>query len=238
MVKNIVVLHGWASHLANWQPFVRSLKKNGYRVYQPTMPGFGKTKITKPWTTQDYADWLLSFLESKKITKTILVGHSFGGQVAIQLTSQFPKKIDKLVLINSAGIRSQWTLKKFIFYLIAKTGRVLFSLEFLRGLAHPVRKFFYKAIRQKDYYQATTVMKKTLTRVVKEDQRIALPKIKKQVLLLWGRNDTTTPIKDGRLMDKLLPNSKLITYQSARHGLPFTHTKKVVAKILWFISSN
>ena len=236
MTKNILILHGWASHLANWQPFVKLLTQKGFSVYQPTMPGFGKTKIKSPWNTQDYVNWLNQYLTKNKLTKIVLIGHSFGGQVAIQFTSQFPKIVYKLVLISSAGIRTQWTLKRFIFYLIAKTGRMLFSLEFLRGLFHPVRKFFYKAIRQKDYYQASRVMKKTLAKVVREDQRKFLSKIEKQVLMFWGQKDTTTPVKDGRLMNKLLPNSKLIIYKEASHSLPFTHTRKLIKRITWFIS--
>lgn len=238
MVKNIVVLHGWASHLANWQPFVKSLKAKGYKVYQPTMPGFGKTKTKKPWSTQDYADWLLSFLESKKLAKTILIGHSFGGQVAIQFTCLNHKKVSKLILVNSGGIRPKLTTKRAFFWILAKLGKILFSLPLIKSFASLARKLLYKAAREGDYFKASPIMKQTLTKVIKEDQKKILPAISTPTLLLWGQKDTMTPIKDGRLLHQLLPNSKLFVFKSARHGLPFTHTKKVVAKILWFISSN
>ena len=155
MVKNIVILHGWASHLGNWQPFVNKLQKKGYKVYLPNLP------TDKPMNTDEYSSWLKTY--TKKLTKFILIGHSFGGQIAINHAARFPKKVVKLVLINSAGIRKKISLKRFIFLLLAKIGKLIFKLPLLSKYTSVAQKLLYKSAREQDYLKASTVLKKTLT---------------------------------------------------------------------------
>lgn len=236
MDQHIIILHGWNSHLANWQPFNQLLRKHTSHLYQPTMPGFGESKIKTPLTTTDYVSWLDNYISQKKLKQVVLIGHSFGGQVAIQFSATYPKKVSKLILINSAGIRPSQTPKKLFFYVSAKLGKIIFSLPLIRHFSNKAQKFLYKAAREGDYFKASPVMKQTLKLINKDDQKDNLEKITTPTLILWGKKDFITPLKEGRKIHQLLINSKLFTYSSASHGLPFQKSKAVINKILWFIS--
>lgn len=236
MKSNLVILHGWASHQKNWQPFIKILKNLGANVYQPAMPGFLENIIDVPHSTADYVNWLKQFLKKNRINKPTLIGHSFGGQVAINFTVKNPSKVNRLILINSAGIRNQLNIKKLFFLVLAKTGKVVFSLPLLNNLFSIAQRFLYKAAHEGDYYQASPVMKETLKIINKEDQTKHLKSIDTPTLILWGEKDTITPLKDGEKIHQLMPNSKLVIYPNTTHGLPFQAPKKIANKILWFIS--
>lgn len=225
-MKTAVILHGWASYQAHWVKFQSRFKAAGFKVLKPDLPGF-KTAISRPFNTQDYVNWLKSYLQDKG--KMILIGQSFGGQVAIQFTAQNPQKVERLILIGAAGIRREFNLKKQIFWLLAKTGKMLTSSPL-------AKKIFYRLAREWDYTKASPVMKKTLQNIVKDDQRENLPKIKVPTLLIWGSDDRYTPLRHGRLMHRLIPNSVLKVIAGGRHGLHFTHPRELVAAIKEFCS--
>jgi len=223
-VKTAVVLHGWASNPAHWSQVIKGLKDNGFNVLKPNLPGF-KTAISRPYNTQDYVDWLKTNLRGKG--KVILIGQSFGGQIAIQFTAQNPESVERLVLIGSAGIRREFNLKKQIFWLLAKMGKIL--------TASPLaKKILYKLAREWDYANATPIMKETLKNIVKDDQRGNLSKIKAPTLLIWGSKDRYTPLRHGRLMNRLIDGSTLKIIAGGRHGLHFTHPKELTELISAF----
>jgi len=156
--------------------------------------------------------------------------------VAINFTAKNPSRVKKLVLISSGGVRPRFTLKKIVFLIIAKIGKSIFSLPLLNRLFSKAQKLLYQAAREGDYYQASPLMKKTLQLITKEDQTKNLTKIKSPSLILWGGQDITTPLKDGKLMAKLLPRSFFKVFPNSTHALPFQKPSQVVKQILWFIS--
>ncbi len=236
MKTSLVILHGWGSDLSKWQPLKKSLDKNkNLKVYLPLMPGFGKNDLEKPYTTKDYCDWLDNYLDKNKIKNVVLMGHSFGGQVSIQYSATHSKKVKKLILINSAGIRSRFTFKRSFFWVLAKLGNFTLSLPLLNKLKPLSRKLLYKVAREGDYYKAKPVMQKTLSLVTKESHRHHLPLITKPTLILWGAKDSITPIKDGRLINQQIKNSKLIVFPNATHGLPFQEVSKLLDHLTCFI---
>jgi len=236
MSKPIVILHGWGSTSKKWSPLKKILTNKGFRVFVPSLPGFGKQFISTPMSTQDYANWLAKYLETKKLSKINLVGHSFGGQVAINFTAKHPQKVNKLILINSAGIRNKPNLKRLVFTPIAKLGKTFFTLPpfcFIKSLAQHT---FYRFLRETDYYQASPVMKQTLKKILTEDQQNQMRKITRPTLVLWAEKDTYTPLVDGQLTNQLIKQSQLKVISKATHGLPFHQPQVVAKKILWFIS--
>jgi len=236
MLKPIVILHGWGSDLKKWQPLKKTLQTQGFKVFLPSLPGFGKQSIFAPMSTQDYTNWLDKYLTTKKLSQINLVGHSFGGQIAINFTANYPQKVNKLILINSAGIRNKLSLKRLVFTPIAKLGKIFFTLPpfcFIKSLAQHT---FYRFLRETDYYQASPAMKQTLKKILTEDQQDQMRKITRPTLILWSQHDTYTPLADGQLTNKLIKKSQLKVIPKATHGLPFHQPQAVAKKILWFIS--
>src|ERR1700722_5149004 len=102
----VLFLHGWALGTRAYQRVVRRLTGRGGRVYAPAMPGFGGTaNLPGPsMSIEGYGDWVASFMEAVEIDEPALViGHSFGGGVAIKLAQAPPDRVGYLVLLNSVG---------------------------------------------------------------------------------------------------------------------------------------
>jgi pimeloyl-ACP methyl ester carboxylesterase/predicted amino acid-binding ACT domain protein len=115
----VVFLHGWALGSRAYKRAVRRLMRRGCRVYAPSMPGFGGTAdLPGPSISiADYADWTDAFMAAVDIDEpALVVGHSFGGGVAIKLAQAHPERVSYLVLLNSVGVVTErpiweWALR-------------------------------------------------------------------------------------------------------------------------------
>jgi len=109
----LVFLHGWGLNHRTYRRALKRLVRSGVRVYAPAMPGFGGTAALPKvqFTIAGYATWVSQFLDAVGIKGPVtLVGHSFGGGVAIQTAHDFQHRVARLVLVNSIG-GSAWTPK-------------------------------------------------------------------------------------------------------------------------------
>jgi pimeloyl-ACP methyl ester carboxylesterase len=152
---------------------------------------------------------------SQQNKKIILIGHSFGGRVAIKYAVKHPEKIDKLILTGAAGIKHKLNMKKKMFFIASNAGKKVFSI--LREAKLPIgslasrsRAFLYGLAREKDYYKASPRMKEIMKNVLAEDLTLILDKIKTPTLLVWGKLDNSTPLSDGKIMNEKIENSELV----------------------------
>lgn len=235
MEKNLVILHGWQSKIIRWKRLKDELEKRGWSVFLPNLPGFGSAELVKPWALSDYVDWLIRFAKKKKLKSFSLLGHSFGGRIALKFSSRNPKQLEKLILVNSAGIRRKLSLKRTLFLILAKIGRAIFLLPPFSFFKKPARWLLYTLAREKDYFKADKLMRKTMKKVLGEDLQSILSKIRTETLIVWGRQDRITPIADGRFLKKLIPNSQLIVYNNAGHSLPFDNAVPLAEEINSFL---
>lgn len=102
----VVFLHGWALGSRAYKRSIRRLTNRGCRVYAPALPSFGGT-ADLPASSMDvggYARWVAEFMDEVGIEEPALViGHSFGGGVAIKLARENPARVRYLVLLNALG---------------------------------------------------------------------------------------------------------------------------------------
>ncbi|MCJ7826080.1 alpha/beta hydrolase, partial [Patescibacteria group bacterium] len=181
-----------------------------FTVYTLDLPGFGGSSVPKtPFTISDYSDVVSGFMEKMKIKKTILVGHSFGGRIAIKLAATKPQLIKKLVLIDSAGFASK---KRQSMKFLAKLVKPLFTPAWIQG----IRTRIYTKIGAEDYL-ATPALQKTFMNIIKEDLSDDISHIHVPTLLLWGENDMETPVLYGRRMHEKIHNSQLVVLPDAGH---------------------
>ncbi len=217
--ETVVLLHGWGANITLFADLI-SLVSQKYRVIAVDMPGFGKSEEPDDnWQVSDYSQFVIDFLSSLGVRKAIFLGHSFGGRVIIKLATCFalPFEIDKIILVDSAGILPKKTPKQ-----LRKQKRYKAMKKFL--LLPPVKAMFPNALKKlqdksgsADYKAASPVMRKILVSVVNEDLEPLLPKIKQSTLLIWGENDTATPLSDGKRMEELIKDSGLVTIKGAGH---------------------
>ncbi|MBI4359205.1 MAG: alpha/beta hydrolase [Candidatus Nealsonbacteria bacterium] len=234
---SILILHGWGRFTGSWNPVKEELEKEGYRVFYPPLPGLDENQpLEKPWTIDDYVQWNKDYAEKNQLDRFCLVGHSFGGRIAIKFAQRYPEKLSGLILVSAAGIRNERTARRYA--RLARIAQAFGKLSFLPGYQLG-RKVFYRLIlRQTNYVSLKNeVMKKTLGNVVEEDLTPYLAQIKTSTLILWGADDRTTPLTDARLMTARLPNCRLEIIAGVGHKPHQESPEKTAQKILDFIKT-
>lgn len=240
-MNNIVLLHGWGQNApVNIEPLASSLRAKGYTVFLPHLPGFGvEDPPQTPWAVDDYVIWVLEKVRSEKGWDSyILCGHSFGGRVALKLTARHPEKVQKLILIASAGLRQNLSLKARILRLTSNVGRRIFDLPLLRLLQGPVHAFWRTILGQKDYYQVSGVMQKTFVRVIAEDLAPSLPNITKPTFILWGKKDQYVSVEDAYTIHDAIPSSQVKVFSQADHFLPYNEPDELAGEIDLFVRGS
>src|SRR5215510_12796252 len=102
----VLLLHGWGGAIESFAPVLDDLHRS-YSVAAFDLPGFGQSSLPPTaWGSADYARLTLKLMECLQLDQPHLIGHSFGGQVSIQLATVAPERVGKLVLVCSAGIRT------------------------------------------------------------------------------------------------------------------------------------
>lgn len=208
--KNLVFIHGWGA-TANIFETVFYYLKDEFNIYYFDLPGFGNTPIEKVMTLKDYAEFVYKFLKENDIKEPIIIGHSFGGAVAIKLVLIYPESVYKLILVSASAIRQP----RHKIILIKKIADFIKPL-----LPEKLRKFILKILKldKTDYAQIDSLkLKETFKNIINEDLSSYLSAIKIPTLVIWGEKDTVTPLKEGELIAKSIPNAKLLVIKNAGH---------------------
>lgn len=203
--QDIVLLHGWGQNIEMMRPIGDNFQDR-FRITILDFPGFGESDEPKSaWTIEDYELMLEEFLKKVNVKKPIVIGHSFGGRVAIRYCARNP--IEKLVLFGSPCIRIQEELSIGV--------KILKKLKQLPGL-NGIGEYMKKFIGSRDYKAASPIMRQTLVNVVNEDLSKYAREIEEPTLLIWGEQDTEAPLNDAKQLEKLMIDAALIV-------LPGTH---------------
>lgn len=235
--KALVLLHGWGGSSKSLEGLQELLAADGFKVYNIDLPGFGTSETPEqPMNLADYVESLRIVFAELKLEKPVIVGHSFGGKVAIAYTAKYQDKVAALVLVNSSGINPKNELKKSAYLLPSKIFGKLFELPLLNIIKPLVRKLYYKLIvGETDYLQAGA-MQETLKLVVNEHLDSEISTLKLPTLIIWGEQDTYTPLWQGKEMSRLMPSARFEVVQGATHGLPLKQPEVVADLILRYIT--
>ena len=231
----VYILHGWTlgkDSQEKWSPFMSQLETQGVEPVFLSLPGFGEKELSSPWSVGDYVSWLLELLP--KEGKVVLLGHSFGGHIAVTFAALYPGRVDKLILVSSSGLREHTLrvqLKRKVFSLAAKLGKKLTSSNQLRGV-------LYKLAREKDYLSASPVMRETMKLAISHDVTSVLPQVEAKTCLIWGDNDVVTPLSLGKVFENQIKNSVLHVLPGERHSPQFTNASGVAELSKEFLFSN
>ena len=217
--QSVLLLHGWGSNITLFSYITEHLKPY-FKVYAPDMPGFGESDEPETtWSVDDYTDFVIEFCRKMGIDRCFIIGHSFGGRVIIKLMSRsaLPFAVDRIVLTDSAGIRPKQTFRKKIKRRIYKIGKKFFSSKPVTKIAPDAMEKFRRRNGSADYNAASPVMRQCLVKVVNEDLTPLIPNINAPTLLIWGDKDDATPLSDGQLMEKLIPDAGLVVFEGSGH---------------------
>ena len=202
--KDVVLLHGWGQNIQMMDPLGKNISDN-HRITILDLPGFGSSETPSyAYNISDYTEILHDFLETLSIENPILIGHSFGGRIAISYASIY--KVEKLVLFGSPFIvREKKGLKI----------KILKSLKKIKAL-NGVAEFMKNHMGSTDYRAASGVMREIMVKTVNTDLTENAKKIKVPTLLIWGEQDEAVPVSEAKELEKLLIDGALIV-------LPGTH---------------
>ena len=168
---------------------------------------------------EDYVGVLQEFIKIKKLTNIILIGHSYGGAVALKLAESNKKNISKLILVDSAGLPVPYSLTQLFYLLFVKTWHELKYTNQLSILGRLVWDFSFFVLKSLPQWSKTT---KEIGRVAQETQ-IQFQNIHVPTLLLWGKTDEILSLEYAEKLHKLLPNSKLIKVEGNHDWLLFRY---------------
>lgn len=230
--KTIVMLHGWADNLHTFDAIVRELPN--YRIVRLDMPGFGGSERPREtWGVGEYVAFVRDFLQKMNITEYALVGHSFGGRVAIKGVGTEALYPTKVVLIASAGIKKDRTLKNEILRVVAKAGKALTLVPPFSAYRQQIRKRLYTSIGS-DYFAAGS-MRDIFLKVVGEDLLHYAKQIRVPALLVWGSEDRSTPVANGEKIHRAINGSQLKVIEGASHFVHQEHPQQIAQYIKAFI---
>jgi len=234
----LLILHGWGGSSNSWIEVQKILAKEGLKVIVLDLPGFGKSKSPPlPWGVEDYNRFVSNFIGEIGLEKVNLMGHSFGGRIAIKFAVLHPERLKKLILCASAGIKHPLNFFQSIILKLSIFGNFLFSKRPFKRYKDVAQNFFYSLLRHKDYAKAKGVMKETLKKVLEEDLKPELCQIKTNTLLIWGSKDKAVPLEDVYLMKENIPQSVLEIIQGTSHTPNLEVPEKLAEVILRFIES-
>lgn len=178
---------------------MNALAQSGFKAVAPDFPGFGKSApITSAWSVGDYAEWLEKFIAAAGLERPYIVAHSFGARVSFKLLAKRSDIAEKLIITGGAGIvkpRSPQYMRRVRRY---------------RRVKKLFPKFAEKHFGSAEYRSLSPIEKESYKLIVNEDltecaRRLILP-----TLLVYGRDDKTTPPdEEGKIFNSCIADSRL-----------------------------
>ncbi len=232
----VVLLHGWGQDLTTFDALAGSLSEQ-FRVIRVDLPGFGQSqRPNSVWGVLQYVKVVRNLLNKLNIEQPFgLIGHSFGGRIAIKASATAIINPKKLICIDSAGINSSNSLRNLSFKFVAKAGKWALALPILAPLRKPLRRKLYAAAGATDYLDAGP-MRQIFLKTIKEDLRDEAKKIRIPTLFVWGEDDGVTPLWEAREMSNRIQASVVRVVKDAGHFSYIDQPQKVTKLIVDFLS--
>lgn len=213
--RPVLLMHGWGCNHTTVASIERILAQ-GMRVINVDLPGFGKSpEPAEVWGVDDYTRAMEELIQALDLKKPTLVGHSFGGRISILMGSR--QDLHKIILVDAAGIKPRRSLKWYFKVYSYKLAKKLYPLVLGKKKAQEKIERARRKRSSSDYEQASPKMRAIMSKCINEDLTCHLPKIKASTLLIWGENDTATPLSDAKKIERLVPDAGLVSFEGCGH---------------------
>lgn len=211
----VLIMHGWGCDHTTVKSIANILEP-GMRVISVDLPGHGlSSEPPTVWGVENFTCTMEKLIDILGLRNVALIGHSFGGRIAILMSSR--RKVSKVVLVDSAGIKPKrsfgyyWKVYSFKFI------KNLFYLFLGREKGETKIEKWRNQKGSSDYRNSSPMMRKVMSKCVNEDLKHVMPSIKAPTLLIWGEADTATPISDAKIMERLIPDAGLVSFSGCGH---------------------
>ncbi len=233
----MILIHGYTASVYVWKTVAPMFAANGFRVIAVDLVGFGWSE--KPtsfeYSIQAQERMISRFMNSLGIGRSIIIGNSYGGAVALNLTLDYPEMVEKLVLVDSVTNdlpKDHPLLKLVSFRGIGEilTPFVADSRTFLRARMHKtlaranhhlITEERMNAIRRPlvaadGHHSLLATSRNWNAKRIEEDAHL----INQQTLIIWGEEDTVIPIKCGHKLHHDILNSRFVVLKDCGHVPP------------------
>ena len=211
----VILMHGWGCNYSTVQSIANAINSK-LKVYSIDLPGHGKSQEPpEPWGIEKFTQLIEKFAATLSIKSPVLIGHSFGGRISILMASR--NDITKVVLVDAAGIKPHHSLKYYIKVYSFKTARKTLPYILGKRKAEKIINAWRGKAGSADYRQSSPMMRAVMSICVNEDLKEFMPSIKAPTLLIWGENDTATPLSDAKTMERLIPDAGLVSFPDCGH---------------------
>ncbi len=205
--ETLILLHGLSGSSRWWRRNVPALSEK-YRLLIPDLVGFGRTECPGPMPhPEELAGLLAAWMVLMGAPRAHVIGHSMGGQIAIHLTASHPGRVDRLVLVDTAGIPRPRT-----------PGQIM---RFAADIA-PIWRWGDPRFLPTILGDALTAGPRTIARaashILDDDVRPLLEKISAPTLIIWGDRDRWIPVAHGEQLQRDLPDARLTILPRAGHN--------------------
>lgn len=227
--QTILILPGWGDNRKTYSYLINYLK-NYFTIYILDYPGFGNSTFNKTLDIFDYTEIIKEFIIKLHLDNTILIGHSFGGRTISILTTKYNFNFKKIILMNVAGLK-EYNFKVYIKIFIYK---ILKKIKYLlpNKLKIKYQNYLFKKFSSNDYKVLPPNLYKTFQNIIKVNLKKYYKQIKNDTLIIWGVNDSITPIKMGYKLNKIIKNSYLIKLNNLHH-FPYLENPYLVSNIIY-----
>jgi pimeloyl-ACP methyl ester carboxylesterase len=218
----LMLLHGLFGALSNWEGVVARFSRH-FRVVIPMLPIYDMP--IKEAGLEGLRSFVEDFVEMMKIEKSIIMGNSLGGHVALLYALNNPTRVSKLVLTGSSGLFENGMGGSY-----PRRG----SRDYVKERVEYT--FYDPAVASKELvdevFETTRSIPKAMriVAIAKSAQRNNLsndlPRILVPTLLVWGLNDTITPPMVAHEFNRLIPNSQLKFIDQCCHAPMMEHPEK------------
>ena len=228
--KCIIFLHGFGGNLNNFSYFAKIFNNFGYSTLNINLTDFGFKKLPKFFNIYDYSEIVFKLIKSLNIKNYNLVGHSFGGRISLILASQY-NCINKLILVDSAGLKPKFSLK---------TKSKILKYKFYKFLVSKniIKKEKLNSFGSSDYKNLPDNLKAVFNNVIKEDLTYLLKNVNNKTLIIFGKNDKDTPVYMAKKLHKNIKNSKLVIFNDAGHYSYLNESQKFINLVKLFLGEN
>jgi pimeloyl-ACP methyl ester carboxylesterase len=247
----MIFLHGWPLNHTFWKKELRYFQGKGYSTIAPDLRGHGKSD--KPEKLKDYkfnkfAKDIDLIIQKEKVKNSILIGHSFGGMIALAYYSLFPKKVKAMILMDTIyenplkhipliKYLNLTPFTKYVLKFIIKREKIKKKncsyVDFSKFKDHSDFYYWLKGAKVMPLKSNLACLEE----MIEFNQKKVLPKINIPTLIIEGSKDHKTPLKDVTEMAKRIKNSKLEIIKGASHDTNLRRPQEVDKIISKFINS-
>jgi pimeloyl-ACP methyl ester carboxylesterase len=252
----LLLLHGLGADHTTWDPVIDQLARR-YTVIAPDLLGHGQSaKPRADYTLGGYANGMRDLLTVLGIERVTLVGHSFGGGVAMQFAYQFPERTERLVLVGSGGLGPHVTPVirmistpgfEFLMAPLTLPGVRHVTAAAMRGLKRTGIKEFrdfdevaaiYETFQEYDARSAIAHVTRAVVdwrgQIVTMADRAYLTEAM-PLCVIWGEDDRVIPATHASLASELAPSARVEIIANAGHFPHKDHPERFVRIVNDFV---